>query len=203
MKASGYSIAATELIDAVAAWQIFDTAPLNALIFDVATRYQGSDLRDQFGAVATGSKVLGYAGDDTLLSRGEDILLNGGKGNDLLIAESGLSIYHGGPGQDGFAFADPALPNRIDDFSPEDDVFLLDPDTFVGVGPAALDDAQFKIGKKASTAEQIILFWKGKGRVLYDQDGSESVYQPVQFAKVEKGLDLDARNFYGEVGGFG
>ena len=73
--------------------------------------------------------------------------------------------------------------------------------TFIGIGPGLIDDAQFKIGKQASTPEQIIIYQPNKGNLWYDQDGSDSVFAPVKFAKVDKGLDLSAQNFYGE--GFG
>ena len=97
-----------------------------------------------------------------------------------------------------FAFVDPTLGNKIKDFNVEDDRIRLDPVTFVGVELGVLDDSQFKIGKQASTEDQIILYQRGKGNVWFDQDGSGDVYDPIKFAKIDKGLDLTAHNFFSD-----
>jgi Ca2+-binding RTX toxin-like protein len=173
--------------------------PLEELLLDIPTKYLGSELGDFiFGIDGPGSVFLGRQGDDELFASSGDITLKGGKGNDLLVAEEGLCWYAGGQGQDVFAFIDPALGNKIKDFNVEDDRFRLDPVTFVGVEQGALDDSQFKIGKQASTEDQIILYQRGKGNVWYDQDGSGAVYDPIKFAKIDKGLDLGAHNFFGD-----
>jgi Ca2+-binding RTX toxin-like protein len=198
MKGNGFDIDAVDLIEAVAQWQMANQEPLNSLLLDLPTRYLGSELGDfVFGIDGAGSVFNGRQGDDELFAGSPDVTLKGGKDNDLLLAWEGLCRYSGGQGQDVFVFIDPAAPNKIADFSPEDDLFALSMDSFVGVGPGLLDDSQFKIGKQASTPEQIILHQRGKGNVFFDRDGSESVYEPVKFAKVAKGLDLDAHNFSG------
>ncbi len=116
---------------------------------------------------------LGRQGDDELFAQAGDITLKGGKGNDLLLAREGLSWYSGGPGADMFVFIDPTKSNKINDFSVEDgDLFNLNTVTFIGIGPGLIDDAQFKIGKQASTPEQIIIYQPNKGNLWYDQDGS-------------------------------
>jgi Ca2+-binding RTX toxin-like protein len=202
MKASGFDILAMELIDAVNAWQAFDFEPLEELLFAVPTEQVGSELDDYLVAGSIGSKAIGRQGDDQLIAAVGDVTLKGGKGNDLLLAGEGNAWLSGGEGKDVFAFIDPALASsKIKDFSVDDDLFMLNPFAFEGVPFGFIADDQFKIGKQASTPEQIIVFQKGKGRVFFDQDGSEAVYAPVQFAKVEKGLDLTAQHFYGELGG--
>ena len=196
---SGYDISATALIAAVDAWQTTSSVPLEELLLDIPTKYLGSELGDFiFDIEGAGSIFLGRQGDDELFANSGDITLKGGKGNDLLVAEEGLCWYSGGQGQDVFAFLDPTKPNKILDFNVEDDRFRLDPVTFVGVGQGALDDSQFRIGKQASTEDQIILYQRGKGNVWFDQDGSGAVYDPIKFAKIDKGLDLAAQNFFGD-----
>ena len=198
-KASGFDISATELVNAINQWQSFNFEPLEQLLLELPTKFIGSELGDFTGAEGIGSVFLGRQGDDELFAAVGDITLKGGKGNDRLFADEGLCWYSGGQGEDVFVFVDPTLPNKIKDFSVEDgDLFALNIFTFIGVGPGLIDDAQFKIGKQASTPEQIIIYQRGKGNVWYDQDGSGSTHDPVKFAKVDKGLDLTAQNFYGE-----
>lgn len=196
--ASGFDISATALIAGVEQWQMFNDQPLNDLLFELPTRFVGSEQGDRIDAEGAGSVVVGRQGDDRLFAEMGDTSLKGGKDNDVLIAWQGLCRYSGGEGQDVFGFMDPALPNRVKDFAPDDDYFLLNSSEFVGVDPGFLEGAQFKIGKQASTPEQIIVYQRSKGNVWYDQDGSESVFAPVRFAKVDKGLDLGAGNFYAE-----
>ena len=198
-KASGFDISATELINAINEWQSFNFEPLRQLLLELPTRFIGSELGDFTTAEGIGSVFHGRQGDDELYAAAGDITLKGGKGNDLLLAEVGLCFYSGGQGKDVFVFLDPTLPNKIMDFSIEDgDLFALSTLTFVGIGLGLIDDAQFKVGKHASTPEQIIIYQRGKGNVWYDQDGSGSTHDPIKFAKVDKGLDLTAQNFYGE-----
>lgn len=201
MTGSGYDLSATELIDAIADWQAFNDQPLRDLFLDIPTKFVGSEMDDFFFVDGIGSNVLGREGNDRLVSFVADVQLKGGKGNDFLLAQLGQCWYTGGQGNDVFAFVDPTMPSKITDFSVEHDLITLDPFTFAGVEFGFLSDDQFKIGKHASTPEQIILFQRGKGNIFFDVDGSESIYAPGKFAKVQKGLDLDAQNFYGEVGG--
>jgi hypothetical protein len=196
---SGYEIPAIELIAAVEAWQMFDFQPFEDLLLDVPARYIGSELGDfVFSIDGFGSVFLGRQGDDELFTASAGVTLKGGKDNDLLLAWEGECWYSGGEGKDVFAFVDPAAPNKIRDFSPGDDLFSLNTSMFAGVEPGFLDDSQFKVGRKASTPEQIILFQRNKGNIWFDQDGSESTYAPVKFAKVDKGIDLGAGDFFGE-----
>lgn len=203
MKGSGFSVPAAELVDAIAQYQIGNDDPLEQIFLNTPTKYVGSELTDFLFGAGVGSKLIGRQGDDILIALDADMTLKGGKGNDLLLAAEGNCLYSGGKGEDVFAFIDPMLGNKIKDFSPEDDLFMLNPSTFEGVPFGFLADEQFKVGKQASTPEQIIIHQKNKGKVFYDQDGSGDTYQPIQFAKVSKGLDLDAQNFYGEVGAIG
>jgi Ca2+-binding RTX toxin-like protein len=196
---SGYDISATDLIAAIDAWQTTSAEPLSDLLLDIPTRYLGSELGDFiFGIDGPGSVFLGRQGDDELFASSGDITLKGGKGNDLLVAQEGLCWYAGGQGRDVFAFVDPTLGNKIKDFNVEDDRIRLDPYTFVGVELGVLRDSQFKIGKHASTEDQIILYQRGKGKLWFDQDGSGDVYDPIKFAKISKGLDLTAHNFFSD-----
>lgn len=200
MKGSGFDMPATELVDAIDEWQLGNFDPLEEIFLETPTRFVGSELTDYLFGASPGTTLIGRKGDDYLLANGEDLILKGGKGNDLLAAYEGFCFLSGGKGEDVFVFIDPSLPAKIKDFTPDDDLFLLNPSTFEGVPFGFLADDQFKIGKQASTPEQIIVFQQNKGKVFYDQDGSGDTYAPIQFAKVDKGLDLTAQHYYGDVG---
>jgi Ca2+-binding RTX toxin-like protein len=202
-KASGFDIPAVELIDAINAWQAFDFAPLDELFLALPTKQVGSELGDYIVAESAGSRAIGRQGDDQLIATAGDVVIKGGKGNDFLLAGEGNAWISGGEGRDAFSFVSPELvSSRIEDFSVDDDLFMLNPYAFEGVAFGILADDQFKTGKHASTPEEIIIFQRGNGKIFYDQDGSGDTYQPVQLAKVDKGLDLDAEHFYGGLGGF-
>jgi Ca2+-binding RTX toxin-like protein len=200
MTESGLDISATALIDAVEAWQTFSSEQLDELLLAIPARYVGSEQDDFLFGEGMGTKILGRQGDDRIATEDVDTVLKGGKGNDLLVAESGFSWYSGGKGDDVFVFVDPATPNKITDFS-AGDLIQLNTLTFEGVGQGFLLKGQFALGASASDEDQIILYQKGKGNLWYDQDGSGSTYDPVKFAKVDKGTDLSHKDFYGDNGG--
>jgi Ca2+-binding RTX toxin-like protein len=201
LKGDGFSMSATALIDAVGEWQVFNDQPLEDLFLDIPTKFVGSDQIDfLFGGPAFGTKLLGKGGDDELVAGAADQTLKGGDGDDFLFAIDGLCFFYGGNGNDVFAFLDPTEPNKIKDLNPEDDLIALDGFGFDAIGPGFLDDSQFRIGKQAKTAEQIVIYDSKSGAIYFDNDGSGSEAQ-VQFAKVTKGLDLAAGNFYGELFG--
>ena len=145
--------------------------------------------------------VSGRKGDDDLASLGADSTLKGGKGNDLLLALAEHAEMTGGKGTDVFAFSLPAW-RRSRTSTPYDDLIAAQCLRLSGrrtEGSCTSD--QFKIGGKASTEDQIILYQKNKGNLWYDQDGSGTTYDPVKFAKVDKDLDLTAHHFIGGTEG--
>jgi len=197
---SGYELDAVDLVVAIGLWQASDQQPLADLLLDIPTKYVGSKQDDFLYADGIGSKIHGKDGNDTVVGGDADQVLKGGKGNDFLFAHDGLSFMYGGKGNDVFAFADPTLPNKIKDFDPKHDQIGLDGWGFDAIGPGFLTDDQFHVGKQAKTESQIIIYDKKSGALYYDGDGSGSEAQ-IQFAKVGKGLDISAGNFFGELFG--
>src|SRR5690606_15036006 len=116
------------------------------------------------------------------------------------VAEAGFSWYEGGKGDDVFVFVDPTRPNKVKDFG-QGDLIQLNALAFEGVEQGFLQKSQFALGSSASTEDEIIIYQKGKGNLWYDQDGSGSTYDPVKFAKVDKGTELSHKDFYGEYSG--
>ena len=49
------------------------------------------------------------------------------------------------------------------------------------------------------TADQIIIYDQKSGNLYYDGDGSGDTIAQVNFARIGKGLDLAAGNFFGEL----
>ena len=91
-KASGFDVSATDLINAINQWQLFNDQPLRQVLLDLPTKFIGSELGDFTSARGIGSVFLGRQGDDELFAQAGDIILKGGKGNDLLLAREGLCL---------------------------------------------------------------------------------------------------------------
>ncbi len=197
---SGYELDAVDLVEAIGLWQASDQQPLSDLLLDIPTKYIGSKQDDFLYAEGIGSKILGKAGNDYVIGGDVDQVLKGGKGDDLLFAHDGFAFMYGGKGSDVFVFADPSLPSKIKDFNPNKDLIGLDGWGFDAIGPGFLADDQFRVGKQAKTESQIIIYDKKTGKLYYDGDGSGPDAQ-IQFAKVGKGLDISAGNFFGELFG--
>jgi Ca2+-binding RTX toxin-like protein len=200
MTETGLDISATALIDAVEDWRGVSSQPLEDLLLAIPTKYIGSEQGDFLYGEGIGTKMVGRKGDDSLATADVDTVLKGGKGNDLLVAEAGFSWYEGGKGSDVFIFIDPTAPNKIKDFG-KGDLIQLNTLTFDGVDQGFLRKTQFTLGSSASTEDEIIIYQKGKGNLWYDPDGSASTYDPVKFAKLEKGTELSHKDFYGEYSG--
>ena len=198
---SGYLISAVDLVEAVNEWQAFNEEPLSELLLEIPTSYKGSAQDDFLYADGFGSEMRGKAGNDTLIAADMGQVLKGGAGNDFLFAHEGFCFFYGGGGSDVFVFADPNQPSKIKDFNPGEDLIGLDGWGFDAIGPGFLDQSQFRIGKHAKTEDQIIIYDKKTGNLYYDGDGSGDAEAQINFAKVKKGLDISAGNFFGELFG--
>lgn len=201
LKGSGYGLSAVALIDAVEQWQMANEQPLEDLLLNIPTSYIGSKQDDFLYAEGMGSEIRGKAGNDWLIGADTAQILKGGKGNDFIFSHDGFSTFYGGPGEDVFVFANPNTPSKIKDFNPNQDLIGLDGWGFDAIGPGFLQDDQFRIGKNAKTPEQIIIYDQKTGNLYYDGDGSGDMLAQVKFAKVGKGLDISAGNFFGELFG--
>jgi hypothetical protein len=138
--------------------------------------------------------LRGGDGDDALKGdRGADVL-NGGPGDDLLTGGKGRDVLTGGEGSDGFVFVDRTHRDRITDFEDGDLIYLAQ-SAFPRIGPAGmLKEARFHVGAEAETKKQRIVYDEDKGLLLYAKHGSATT-DPVKFAKIGAGLDLDHTDF--------
>ena len=119
-----------------------------------------------------GANVLsGLAGLDTLV---------GGTGNDQLSGGAGNDSLGGGGGVDRFVF-DTALGSsnvdRLTDFVRGTDKLVLDDDIFtkLGTGTAAgkaIASGSYKVGTKATDANDYLVYDPATDKLFYDRDGS-------------------------------
>ena len=131
------------------------------------------------------------AGNDTFKNAGGHAgRVYGGDGNDTLIA---------GPHTDKFVFdtTQNAATNvdTVKHFDPGTDTLYLDQTIFANLsGPETLTSAEFHKGAHAHDADDRIIYNKSSGVLLYDFNGNVGGGE-VQFAKLDKGLNLHASDF--------
>jgi hypothetical protein len=132
------------------------------------------------------------AGNDTFKNAGGHAgKVHGGDGNDTLIA---------GPHKDQFVF-DATLNaatnvDRVKHFDPGTDQLFLSKTFFPALsGLGTLTSAEFHKGTNAHDADDHIIYDKHSGALYYDPDGSGNTFAQVEFAKLDKGLNLHASDF--------
>jgi hypothetical protein len=137
-----------------------------------------------------GETILGPGNDTFKNAGGHAGRVHGGDGNDTLIA---------GPHKDQFVF-DAALNSvtnvdRVKHFDPGTDKLLLSKAIFAALsGLGTLTSAEFHKGSGAHDLDDRIIYDKHTGALYYDPDGNVGVPE-VQFAKLDKGLNLHASDF--------
>jgi hypothetical protein len=137
-----------------------------------------------------GETILGPGNDTFKNAGGHAGKVHGGPGNDTLIA---------GPHKDKFVF-DTALNtltnvDQVKHFDPGTDQLLLDKSIFTALtGPGTLTSAEFHKGTTAHDLDDRIIYDKHTGALYYDPDGNVGAAE-VQFAKLDKGLNLHASDF--------
>ncbi|MCB1500149.1 MAG: VCBS repeat-containing protein [Bauldia sp.] len=151
---------------------------------------------DSIVGKAKNDKLAGLGGDDQLDGgKGKD-KLSGGDGNDWLVGGKDNDKLTGGAGDDSFVFNAKLKANvdNIKDFQSNADRIVLDDKVFkqLAAGTLAADD--FVLGRKAKDASDHMIYDAKKGQLLYDVDGKGGA-DAVVFAKIAKGLDLDAADF--------
>jgi serralysin len=159
----------------------------NGVVIENATGGAGND---RITGNATANWLAGGAGADTIL---------GGRGDDTLAGGDGVDVLAGGTGQDAFLFD--TMPtgrraaDRITDFTPGQDVILLEDAAFQGLGaPGLLAAGAFALGRRAAEADDRILYDSVSGVVRFDADGAGGA-AAVAFAILAPGLALDAGGF--------
>ena len=150
--------------------------------------------------------IMGFGGNDKLSGEGGDDDLDGGKGKDKLSGGSGKDYLIGGKHKDKLTGGDDAdsfvfdvklktkWADRISDFEVGIDTIVLDRSRFSSLEKTGvLNKKNFSDGKPKDKNDYIIQ--KGK-KLFYDADGSKKGSDAVLFAKVQKGVDLSADDFF-------
>lgn len=151
--------------------------------------------------------ATGGSGQDTVTGNEWDNVISGGKGadrlngstgNDRLVGGAGNDNLSGGTGRDCFLF-DTALSSnanvdRIDDFSPVNDVFRLDGAIFKALAAGALAEAAFHIGAGAHDANDRIIYNEGTGALVYDANGN-AAGKAISFARLDAHLAITSADF--------
>lgn len=121
---------------------------------------------------------------------GSTNILNGLEGNDTLT---------GGGGADRFVFTAALGPDNVDvitDFYAPKDSIRIDNAIFVGLTEGLLLPDQFKdIATGAPDETDRILYDSTTGALFFDQDGSGTDYEAVQFAAIQNLETLTYRDF--------
>ncbi|MBX9699278.1 MAG: M10 family metallopeptidase C-terminal domain-containing protein, partial [Acetobacteraceae bacterium] len=156
----------------------------NGVVIENAT---GGDGNDRITGNAAANRLEGGLGADGI---------DGGKGDDTLVGGGGADALTGGAGRDWFLFdvapAGRATADRITDFLVGQDLVVLEDAMFAGIGaPGMLAAGAFALGRRATEADDRILYDSASGLLRFDADGRGGV-DAVIFADIGIGLALDA-----------
>jgi len=142
-----------------------------------------------------GDTIIGDAAANTLFGQHGNDRLFGGAGDDTLIGGAGADTLRGDGGADTFAFD--ALPpvggqDRVADFTHGEDVIAFDSTVFTALSVGALNEDAFRVGSKATTLDQRIVYDARAGRLFYDADGSDEAQAAVLIATLTSKPTIDA-----------
>jgi serralysin len=139
----------------------------------------GTECNDRISGLAGADYIKAGAGNDLLLGNAGKDGLVGGSGNDTLNGGAGDDILTGGKGKDRFIFGDSTPFNtaslgvdRINDFTPGEDLIGLSKATFPNLGKdffgTVTDDAS--VGSSAAA----IVYNTSNGSLFYNPNGVDS-----------------------------
>ena len=164
----------------------------------------GTECQDNISGLTGDDYIRGGAGDDHLFgNEGNDALI-GNAGDDFLHGGAGDDILTGGQGNDRFIFGD-AQPfnavalgiDRINDFTPEEDLIGLSKATFINLGTdfsSAFDTVADDVAAEGSVAS--IIYNTSNGKLFYNANGVGTGFgDGGQFASVFDQPNLSAENF--------
>ena len=175
---------------------------------------------DQIIGSRGNDSLYGKDGNDTLQGRQDNDHLFGGNGNDSLIGGIGRDRFNGGAGNDtltGGASIDRFIFNTnqeftpedvgvdtITDFVPEQDLILLDKDTFTAItsdsGTGFSVDAEFAIvtsDSDAETSEAFIVYNSNNGKLFYNANGTEVEFgSGGEFANLSNTPSISEDDFF-------
>ncbi|MCB1496727.1 MAG: hypothetical protein KDJ86_13135 [Bauldia sp.] len=130
-------------------------------------------------------------GDDTYKSKaGKAKMVFSDYGNDKLIAGDSKDKFVFSSALDSFQNVD-----TVKKFEPGYDKFYLHTMIFSSLATGPLPASQFHKGKQAADSDDYIIYDKKEGDLYFDRDGSGNLYAQVEFAHVQKNLDLSHHDF--------
>ena len=165
----------------------------------------GNDRFDNVHGTPVAAVVDGGDGDDVLLgSRGQD-RFSGGAGDDILKGYSGADVLDGGSGHNtltGGAGADTfyfsvfasGTVDRITDFTPDQDLILIDHTAFHDSHIGAFPAGELRIGPAAADADDRFIYDDTSGKLYFDPDGN-GIHSQHLIAMLAVGLALTASDF--------
>jgi Ca2+-binding RTX toxin-like protein len=144
-----------------------------------ANTLSGLDGNDTIRAGRGNDSLMGDAGNDSLMGEGGNDTMTGGLGNDTLVSGSGIDFMT-------FASANEGA-DTMTDFSTVNDTILVSASGFGGglTAGGAIVAAEFLSGAgatAATTAAQRFIYNRTTGVLLFDADGSNAGFAPVQLA---------------------
>jgi serralysin len=140
----------------------------------------GNDLGDRINGLAGNDYIRGGAGHDRLFGDAGNDSLIGNAGNDILNGGAGNDILTGGAGRDLFLFGD-ATPfataelgiDRINDFTPGEDLIGLSKATFTNLSPNfATNFGTISDDTNAGTSTASIVYNTTNGSLYYNTNGA-------------------------------
>jgi serralysin len=164
----------------------------------------GTDGNDKIKGGAGDDYIRGGAGNERLFgNEGKDALI-GSTGNNLLNGGAGDDILTGGGGKDRFVFGDGTLfqaaslgVDRINDFTPGEDLIGLSKATFANLGQDfASNFASVTDDASAATSAAAIVYNTGSGKLFYNTNGLDTGFgDGGQFANLFGQPALSAQDF--------
>ena len=172
-----------------------DLSTVTSMLMSGPDKVLGSKHADMVFGLGGGDVIQTGAGGDTLEGGAGDDRLIGGRGKDTLLGGEGGDEINGGPGKDNFVFADPGKADRVLDFSRGEDSLLLDNAAWSGLGgEGGLKASAFKLGGKATDADNRILYNAATGVLKHDANGDESG-GITTIARLDPNLKLGHQDF--------
>ncbi|MCX7302527.1 MAG: S8 family serine peptidase [Rhodobacterales bacterium] len=151
----------------------------------------GNELANVIRGNNYNNKLVGNGGNDSIF---------GDSGNDTLFGNGGKDFLSGGDGADIFVFnstLSSANMDGVDDFVTAADTIHLDDAIYTALAIGALSSGAFArntTGNAVDSSDRII-YEKDTGFLFYDADGSKTNSSAVQFATLDKNLNMTSADF--------
>ena len=168
---------------------------INATGNELTNVLTGNSAKNTLNGKAGNDTLIGNAGNDILKGGWGNDILKGNAGNDILIGAKGSDTLTGGWGNDIFKLISEIGTDKITDFSVSDDTIQLENSVFNKLGlNGTLASGKFKVGAKASDANDYLIYNNNTGDLFYDADGSGSG-AAIKLAIIGAGLNLSHDDF--------